>query len=117
MSAVLGKLAAFRAVVICHDVAAPPRGLGDRLARLRFQAAPRYRLRAIRDGSNPFGSVIVEENADIASGGYRCLDIGKAPWRLHDLGLTVIDTFDFPASAGRWTGAVKRVWHCSEYAA
>jgi hypothetical protein len=107
IEAVLRKLTRYRMVIICSDI-----------------KHPSWRWWALRDGSQALlggrfrafasrfkGAVRAsDENADIDAGGYRPLNLEKAPWDLEKLGLRIVDKKDMPDPIWNDHNLERRVW-------
>lgn len=108
VESVLTRLGEAKWSIICQDVLEKPKRLKHFIRRFRAQLAPRYRLQLLRS-RQAFWQRFMVQNADIATGGYRPLDLDKRPWNLLDYGLVVCQVLDIKSN-NPWPGVVKRIW-------
>ena len=107
----LEKFRKYPLVVISHDV----RNTRWTRARIvdvaRAVVAPRHLARSLRARRNPYAPTFPRENDDIGSGGYRPVNLERDPWRFQEVGMQIVEAFDFPCRLdGRRGLLVKRVW-------
>ena len=105
---ILGKMAKFPRIVICHDVLPPQRSVAAAASQARAQLAPVFRWNELLKRKR-FWRRFMVTNQEIAAGGYRPLDLGSKPWNLNEFGLRPIEVFDIPSN-NPWPGVVKRIW-------
>lgn len=104
----LRELAATPLILICSDIR--NQSLVGKLSRFRSALAPRARIQALAKGKSPFSNFRIAQNIEISPGGWQSIDLRKSPFQLGDLGLELLETFEFNGSPHYGNLVRKRVY-------
>jgi SAM-dependent methyltransferase len=95
-------------ILICSDIR--NQSVVGKISRFRSALAPKARLKAMLNGNSPFSNFRISHNSEISPGGWQSIDLREHPFNLGEIGLELVETFEFDGSPHYRNLVRKRVY-------